>query len=189
MTAPVIAAQRFGGAVLVGVVLGLIYGFLRPLRPGYTVFSDLAFLLALVWGWVYLALEICRGEFRFSYCFGMLLGGFGWESLVGRQIRGIFSAFWKSMGQIRDIALFPLKKIYKILKKISDGAESDYIGIPKVYDTPSNNSFNSYVMDLLGDTLESCKNNGNGCADERDVLRYAIDMINAVKEVFLWNLQ
>ena len=78
MTAPGIAAERFGTACLIGAGLGLVYGFLRPLRPKFTALSDLVFLLALLWGWLYLAFGICRGNSGFPtvrpWCWGALAG-------------------------------------------------------------------------------------------------------------------
>ena len=59
MTAPALAAGRLAAACLMGLGLGLWYGFLRPLRPKFTLLSDLLFLLALFPSWVYLGFGIC----------------------------------------------------------------------------------------------------------------------------------
>ena len=47
MTDPALDARRFGIACLLGLALGLYYGFLRPLRPKHTVLSDFLFLPAM----------------------------------------------------------------------------------------------------------------------------------------------
>ena len=52
MTAPALAAQRFGSACLLGVGLGIWYGFLRPLRPRRTALSDGLFLAGAAWAWL-----------------------------------------------------------------------------------------------------------------------------------------
>ena len=124
MTAPAVAAERFGAACLIGAALGLCYGFLRPLRPKYTALSDLVFLLALFWGWLYLAFGVCRGAFRLPYLAGMALGGFCWELLPGRFLRSIFSTFWKILSQIWHFVLYPCKKICEILKKMIASGEN-----------------------------------------------------------------
>ena len=48
MNRPEIAGLRFGISYLIGMGLGLYYGFLRPLRPRHTMLSDLLFLPALL---------------------------------------------------------------------------------------------------------------------------------------------
>ena len=45
MTAPALAAERFGIGCLLGAGLGLWYAFLRPLRRRRTGFADVLFLL------------------------------------------------------------------------------------------------------------------------------------------------
>ena len=59
MTAPLLAAQRFFYAFLTGLSLGFVYGFLRPLRPKYTLLSDFLFLSALLYGWLFLHFRLC----------------------------------------------------------------------------------------------------------------------------------
>ena len=51
MIPPALAFQRFGIACLLGVGLGVLYGFLRPLRPRHTGLSDALFLLGAAWSW------------------------------------------------------------------------------------------------------------------------------------------
>ena len=72
MTAPALAARYFGIACVLGVELGMIYGFLRPLRPRFTVLADTVFVLAafrmwLVLGLVLLVLAFMDLDFLHSY--------------------------------------------------------------------------------------------------------------------------
>ena len=74
MIPPALSLQRFGAGCLLGVGLGVLYGFLRPLRPKHTLFSDFVFLLGLGWAWLYLALAVCGGDLRPGYSFGLAAG-------------------------------------------------------------------------------------------------------------------
>ena len=55
MISPALAAQRFLISLLAGAVLGVYYGFLRPLRPKHTVLSDLLFLPGAFYTLLYIA--------------------------------------------------------------------------------------------------------------------------------------
>ena len=46
MTVPATALTFLGQSILAGAVLGLIYSFLRPLRPKHTAAADSLFLAA-----------------------------------------------------------------------------------------------------------------------------------------------
>ena len=58
MTAPELAARRFLWALATGAAVGMVYGFLRPLRPKHTTLSDLLFLPAALYGWLFLNFRI-----------------------------------------------------------------------------------------------------------------------------------
>ena len=49
---PAVAAYRMACALALGAALGLIYGFLRPLRPRHTLLSDGIFLAVTAWAWI-----------------------------------------------------------------------------------------------------------------------------------------
>ena len=106
MTAPALAATRFALALGVGVALGLIYGFLRPLGPRLNWLRDSIFVLCALFGWIYLGFGLCEGDLRFGYTAGMILGAFAWEMTVGRLLRPVFSCFWKFFAFL----LVPFKK-------------------------------------------------------------------------------
>jgi hypothetical protein len=113
MTAPALAAGRLAAACLMGLGLGLWYGFLRPLRPKFTLLSDLLFLLALFPSWVYLGFGICEGDLRLGYIAGLALGGFLWEFTAGRVLRPVFAGFWRAIFQILWWFCRPFQKFFK----------------------------------------------------------------------------
>lgn len=119
MTDPVLDARRFGIACLLGLGLGLYYGFLRPLRPRHTGLSDLLFLPALFYSWLYLSFGVCDGDIRLSYSMGLLVGAVVFQWTAGRWLRTIFQGFWRVIGKIyRQIFNF-LKKFLKKTQKIA----------------------------------------------------------------------
>ena len=116
MTAPALAAQRFLISCFWGAVLGVWYGFLRPLRPRWTTLSDFLFLIGLFWAGLYLGFGVCRGDLRLGYFAGILAGWVVWERTVGMFLRPVFSAFWGIMEKICRMAVLPCKKFFKIAK-------------------------------------------------------------------------
>ena len=64
MTAPETGAVRFAFALAVGAALGLLYGFLRPLRPKHGFLADGVFLLGLYLGWLWWAFAVCAADPR-----------------------------------------------------------------------------------------------------------------------------
>ena len=119
MTTPAVAAARFCMAAAVGTGLGLFYGFLRPLRRKSNWFTDLIFVIATFFGWLYVGFGICRGDLRMAYFAGMALGGFGWEMTVGKLLRPVFFGFWQGIRKILAVIAFPMKKIFEISRKIA----------------------------------------------------------------------
>ena len=83
MTPPEEAARRFLLALLAGMVLGAVYGFLRPLRPKRTALADGFFVLAMLSGWLYVHFKVCGADIRPVYNLAMVLGGFLWECTAG----------------------------------------------------------------------------------------------------------
>lgn len=113
MIAPALAAHRFLLAVLLGAVLGVVYGFLRPLRPRHKTLSDILFFPAAVWVWMYFALAVCRGDLRLGYVVGMGLGGVIWELTFGKWLRPIFSLIWKIFSRVFTFLILPGKIFFK----------------------------------------------------------------------------
>lgn len=113
MTAPEAGAVRFAVALAVGAVLGLLYGFLRPLRPKHTLFADGVFLLGTYLGWIWWAFAICAADPRIVGLGAMALGAFLWENTAGRLLRPIFRYFWTIIGKMWHFITWPAKKISK----------------------------------------------------------------------------
>lgn len=90
---PETAAYRLVCALALGAALGLLYGFLRPLRPKHTVLADGLFLLGVFWVWLYYNFALCGGDIRLGCCGGLLAGGLAWESTAGRWLRPVFGGF------------------------------------------------------------------------------------------------
>jgi hypothetical protein len=112
MTAPALAARRFLLALAVGAGLGVVYGFLRPPRRRFTQIFDGIFVLVTLWAWVYLSFGLCKGELRFGYTMGMLLGAVLWEMTAGHLLRPVFAGFWKFLGYF----WLPFEKLFTIFK-------------------------------------------------------------------------
>ena len=123
MTAPALAGARFLWACVLGVLLGAVYDFLGPLRRKMLHFSDLLFSGALLWGWLYLAFGICRGDPRPGYGLGMLLGFLVFRGTLGKLLTPVFGAVWGLVFQSIAFALLPGKKIYKNVKILFASAE------------------------------------------------------------------
>ena len=116
MTAPALAAERFALALGLGLMLGAVYGFLRPLRPKFTALADGLFLLAVLDAWLELSFRICRGDLRLAYAAGLAAGGLIWEWTAGTLLRPVFATFWHMVGKLLGIFLFPLKIFSKYVK-------------------------------------------------------------------------
>lgn len=109
MTTPAQAFYRFAIALGLGCLLGVYYGFLRPLRPRLTALSDLLFLPAAGWAWLYLSFAVCQGDLRFGYTLGLICGVVLWEATIGRLLRPVFTVFWHTIRKIFAFFLYPFK--------------------------------------------------------------------------------
>ena len=92
--------------LLLGGVLGIVYGFLRPLR--WRWLGDLFFIGALFYFWIYLGFGICGGDLRFAYTAALLLGCFLWYQCFGPWLAPLFSAFWKGFFSVLAGIFAPL---------------------------------------------------------------------------------
>ena len=119
MTGPALDARRFGIACLMGAALGIYYGFLRPLRPKHTALSDLLFIPAAGYSWLYLGFAVCRGDIRLSYCMGLLVGATAWEMTVGRWLRPVLYGFWGALSKIFHKIFRIFEKFFKKIKKFA----------------------------------------------------------------------
>lgn len=113
MISPALAWGHFLTACLLGAGLGLVYNFLRPLRPRFTALSDLLFLGVLGYTLVYLFFGVCAGDIRGGYALGLAAGGFAWEWTLGRLISPVFAGFWKALGHLFRALGAPWKKFFQ----------------------------------------------------------------------------
>lgn len=118
MTAPAVAALRFFLACVLGLGLGVIYSFLRPLRPRLTGLSDALFVVSLLMAWVYLGFGICGGDLRLGYTAGLFVGLCLWEWTAGRLLRPLFFRFWWLLGRIFRVLTAPVRAIFRFFPKI-----------------------------------------------------------------------
>ena len=118
MTAPWEAFRLFLLALGLGAVAGVIYSFLRPLRPRFTALADLLFLAGLYYLWLEHSFRFCRGDIRLWNGLGILLGAWGFDRLLGRRLLPFFSGFWKLVRSIFRILLWPGKIFMEFLRKI-----------------------------------------------------------------------
>lgn len=117
MTEPVQAAGWFAQALLLGMGLGCLYGFLRPLRPRLTTLADLVFSAAAIWAWLVLSFGICGGDLRLSGTLALAAGGFCWELTAGRLLRPVFLGFWRLVGRVFGWITRPVQYFLKIFRK------------------------------------------------------------------------
>ena len=117
MTGPALDGWRFLWACGIGAILGVWYGFLRPLRPRHTVLSDLLFVPVLGYAWLYFSFAVCRGDIRLGYTAGLFIGAFLWEFTVGRLLRPVFQGVWWLVSRIWSGFFGIFKKIFKKIRK------------------------------------------------------------------------
>ena len=121
LTGPALDGVRLLAGCGLGVGLGIWYGFLRPLRPAHTLLSDVLFVPALIWAWLYLGFAVCRGDLRLGYVGGLAVGAFGWELTFGKWLRPVFAGFWGMISRIKAVIRGCLQKnLQKIHKKIKN---------------------------------------------------------------------
>jgi len=116
MTAPGIAAARFLWGVVLGLGLGLLYGFLRPLRRRHL--ADALFLIGAFPVWLYFCFGVCRGGFHLGYLSGLFIGGILFHCTLGRLLQPVWKGFWGMIGRFFLVLKSFFRKITCFLKKI-----------------------------------------------------------------------
>ena len=116
MTAPEVAWNRFLTGLVFGCVLGIVYGFLRPLRRGKAVLPDLLFALATGWVYLYYGFAVCRGDLRIGYWAAPLVGAIAWDRSVGQWLSPLFCGFWRSFARVLLPVQVFFKKIWNFIK-------------------------------------------------------------------------
>ena len=116
MSTPNTAALRFLTGLVLGCVLGLVYGFLRPVRRGRAVLPDLLFAVIAVWVYLYYGFAVCRGDLRMGYFAAPIVGAIGWDSVFGRWLLPVYGGFWKIIDKVCRPMLRICKKFWFFLK-------------------------------------------------------------------------
>lgn len=125
---PAVAAARFLSGFLMGVGMGAVYGFLRPLRNKRKNLADFLFLLVLLPGVVYFTFAICRGAPQLALLVAPISGGVLWELSLGRLFRPVWSAFWVFVWAVHWHIRKFFEKTWKIAKKLfASGKKSSTI--------------------------------------------------------------
>ena len=118
MTGPALAFRRFLLGCAIGLILGILYGALRPLRIRHPVTADLLFCPFLFYGWLYLSFAVCRGDIRIGYTASLPLGMILWICTGGKLFAPVFSGFWWLISKIFRGIFWPFEKIFKKICKI-----------------------------------------------------------------------
>lgn len=117
MTPPQIAAGRYLWGVGLGLMLGLLYGFLRPLGRRVRTLADLLFLIGVFPAWVYFSFAVCQGDLHLGYLSSLFVGGILFDCTLGRLLRPLWRGFWSVVeGFFRKLGNI-FKKIFRFLKK------------------------------------------------------------------------
>ena len=113
---PAVGASRLAIGCLLGMVLGMWYGFLRPLRR--TVIRDLLFAAGAFYLWLYYSFAVCRGDLRLGMLAAMGMGAAVWEASAGRALQPVFELIWKNLSKLAGAAVFPMKTFLFFLEKM-----------------------------------------------------------------------
>lgn len=113
MNSPELDVRRFAAAFLIGILLGIVDEFLFPLRQKKPWLSDLLFLPALGYGWLYVSFAVCRGDIRLGYTLGLLVGALAWKNSIAVLFRPIVARIWAGIFQIFTGFFRILKKFFK----------------------------------------------------------------------------
>ncbi len=117
MTAPTTDLHRVLWGLGLGYGLGVVYCFLRPLRPKYTALSDLLFCPPAFYVFLYFSFAVCQADLRFGYTLSLFAGGWLFTVTLGRLLAPLFRGFWRILIGIGHSFLCKIKKIFEKGKK------------------------------------------------------------------------
>ena len=100
MTEPAIAFRRFLIGLFLGCTLGIVYGFLRPIRRGKAILADIIFMVFAGWVYLYYGFSVCKGDLRLGYTLPPILSAMAWNSLFTLWLQPIFDGFWLFVAKI-----------------------------------------------------------------------------------------
>ncbi len=128
MTPPQIAAERYLWGVALGLIPGLLYGFLRPLGRRRRALADVSFLIGAFPVWLYFSFAVCQGDLHLGYLSSLFLGGILFDCTAGRLFCLIWEGFWNLAGAFWGKWRKFFKKIRLFLKKtFASGKKSSTI--------------------------------------------------------------
>lgn len=119
MTVPSDAAFRILWGLSTGVILGVCYDFLRPLRRRRHAPADIVFLLAAVWCWTWYSFQICAGDIRLGGTASLGIGMLLWMGTASVLVRKVFYWFWLAIFQIFHLLTLPFRKIFQKIRHFS----------------------------------------------------------------------
>ena len=117
MMTPELTALRFLRGLILGLALGLWYGFLRPLGRRKRALADLLFLMGAFPVWVYFSFAVCQGDLRIGYLSSLFVGGILFDMTLGRILRPLWRRFWRFAWIILQFPRKIVKKIHFFEKK------------------------------------------------------------------------
>ena len=115
MMTPEQAAYRFFWGLMLGAGLGLLYGFLRPLRRRVCWPADILFVGAAFYAWLYLSFAVCRGDIRIGITAALAIGALLWELPLGKLLRRPFAWFWRLSSRMISFLCSPFQKFFQII--------------------------------------------------------------------------
>ena len=118
MMTPSLAAGRFLRGLILGALLGVWYGFLRPLGRRRRTFADLLFFLGVFPVWLYFSFAICQGDLGLGYLASLPIGGILFDRTAGRLFRPLWELFWRPIWAFFRGLRKIFKKIFGFAKKI-----------------------------------------------------------------------
>lgn len=118
MIPPERALRELLFSVWLGLLLGLLWGFLRPLGEKRRSLSDGLFLLGCFVGVIRLAFSVCGGDLRPACVLAAALAAIIEECSLGRLLRRVFYGFWSILTRFRRAVLTLWKKFFKSAKNV-----------------------------------------------------------------------
>ena len=118
MIAPGEALRELLAGAALGGLLGVLWGFLRPLGKRRRNLCDFLFLLALAGGLCRLSFGICGGDLRPACLGAAALGGIGEEMTLGRLLAPVFYGFWSILSRFWGAVSAFWKNFFKSAKNV-----------------------------------------------------------------------
>lgn len=121
-----------GAAMLLGIVCGLVYDLLRPVRLQHrrsktlTHLVDAVFVLLVLLGIFLFALRIGQGEFRLFMLFGFIGGAVVYYLLLSALLRPLWDFWAEAAAKFLALLWMPLALIGRGVKKMGRRLKKDF---------------------------------------------------------------